>query len=96
MFSLSSLFSKSKTKKSKSPSKSNSNKAKDNKTKDNKTKKSSNTNSVKELCSKKYKDKAVRGTPKNWAYNRCIKKNSWERCKNLPPQGWGMHRYFCE
>ena len=48
------------------------------------------------LCSKKYKDKAVRGTPKNWAYNRCIKKNSWERCKNLPPQGWGMHRYFCE
>jgi hypothetical protein len=93
MFSLSNLFSKSKTKtkKAKSSSKSNSNKAKDNK-----TKKSSNTNSVKELCSKKYKDKAVRGTPKNWAYNRCIKKNSWERCKNLPPQGWGMHRYFCE
>jgi hypothetical protein len=93
MFSLSNLFSKSKTKtkKAKSSSKSNSNKAKDNK-----TKKSSNTNSVKELCSKKYKDKAVRGTPKNWAYNRCIKKNSWERCKNLPPQGWSMHRYFCE
>ena len=61
----------------------------------NKTKKSSNSNSVKELCSKKYKDKSVRGTPVNWAYKRCIK-NGWEKCKNLPPAGYGMYRYFCE
>ena len=92
MFSLSSLFSNSKTKKSKSSSKS----SKSSKTQNNKTKKSSNSNSVKELCSKKYKGKSVRGTPKNWAYNKCIKTNSWERCKNLPPQGWGRYRYFCE
>ena len=90
MFSLTNMFS---TKKSKSH-KSKSHKSKS-RTKNNKTKKSSG-NSVKELCSKKYKDKEVRGTPKNWAYTKCIKKNSWERCKNLPPQGWGMHRYFCE
>ena len=48
-----------------------------------------------ELCSKKYKDKSIRGTPKNWAYNRCVK-NSWERCNKLPPAGMGMYRYFCE
>ena len=72
------------------------NKSKQNKSKkNNKTKKSSNSNSVKELCSKKYKDKSVRGTPLNWAYKRCIK-HGWEKCKNLPPAGYGMYRYFCE
>jgi len=71
------------------------NKSKQNKSKQNKTKKSSNSNSVKELCSKKYKDKSVRGTPVNWAYKRCIK-DGWEKCKNLPPAGYGMYRYFCE
>jgi hypothetical protein len=70
--------------------------SKKNKTKkNNKTKKSSNSNSVKELCSKKYKDKSVRGTPVNWAYKRCIK-DGWEKCKNLPPAGYGMYRYFSE
>ena len=51
--------------------------------------------SNKELC-KKYLGKSVRGTPKNWAYNKCIKRNKWESCKTLPPAGYGMHRYFCE
>jgi len=87
MFSLSSFFSKSKK----------SNKSKNTNKKSNKTKKNNNTGvkSKTELCSKKYKDKSIRGTPKNWAYNRCVK-NSWERCKTLPPAGYGMHRYFCE
>ena len=88
MFSLTNFFS---TKKTKSRKSRRSSKASKN---TNKTKKSS-SNSVKELCSKKYKNKAIRETPKNWAYNRCVKINSWERCKNLPPQGWGMHHYFC-
>ena len=48
-----------------------------------------------ELC-KKYKDKSVRDTPKNWAYNKCIKRNNWEVCKKLPPQGWNMYKYFCD
>lgn len=48
-----------------------------------------------ELC-KKYKDKAIRNTPKNWAYNKCIKLNNWERCKKLPPTGMNMYRDFCE
>ena len=48
-----------------------------------------------ELC-KKYKNKSVRNTPKNWAYNKCIKRHNWEKCKKLPPQGWNMYRYFCE
>ena len=67
-----------------------------------KSKKSSNTltkksygMSNKDLCSKKYKDKSVRGTPKNWAYNRCLK-HTFERCKTLPPAGWNMYRSFCE
>ena len=50
--------------------------------------------SKKELCSK-YKDKIVRKTPKNWAYNKCLK-SDWEKCKTLPPSGWGMYRYFCD
>ena len=83
MFSLTNMFSTKKSKSHKSKSR----------TKNNKTKKSSG-NSVKELCSKKYKDKEVRGTPKNWAYNRCIR-NPWERCKDLPPKGLGMYKYFC-
>jgi hypothetical protein len=49
----------------------------------------------KELC-KKYKNKSVRTTPKNWAYNKCIKRNNWEMCKKLPPQGWNMYKYFCD
>ena len=48
-----------------------------------------------ELC-KKYKDKAIRNTPKNWAYNKCIKRNNWERCKNLPPTNSNMYRDFCD
>jgi hypothetical protein len=51
----------------------------------NKTKKSTKKNSKlnsgkskKELCAHKYKDKSIRGTPKNWAYNRCMK-DGWER-----------------
>ena len=48
-----------------------------------------------ELC-KKYKGKSVRKTPKNWAYNTCVKRKYWQNCKKLPPQGWNMHRYFCE
>ncbi len=48
-----------------------------------------------ELCNK-YKNKSVRNTPKNWAYNKCIKHNNWEVCKSLPPQGWNMYRYFCD
>ena len=64
--------------------------------------KSSNTKTKKifgktttELC-KKYKDKSIRNTPKNWAYNKCVKRNNWESCKKLPPNGWNMYRYFCE
>ena len=93
MFGLTNLFYKSK--KTKKISSSNSSKKNKSNKSNNKSKKSSDK-SVKELCSHKYKDKEVRGTPKNWAYNRCIKTNSWERCKNLPPAGWGMPRYFCE
>jgi len=48
----------------------------------------------KQLC-KIYKGKSIRDTPKNWAYNKCIKKNTWEKCKSLPPQGWTMWRDFC-
>ena len=48
-----------------------------------------------ELC-KKYKDKSVRNTAKNWAYNKCIKRNNWEMCKKLPPQGYNMYKYFCD
>ncbi len=48
----------------------------------------------KELC-KKYKDRSVRGTPKNWAYNRCIKAVNWTACKKLPPSGYSMGRDFC-
>ena len=93
MFGLTNHSSKSKKTKKSSSSKSN----KSNKSnKKNKKNNKSSGKSVKELCSHKYKDKAVRGTPKNWAYNRCVKRNSWERCKNLPPAGWGMPRYFCE
>ena len=51
--------------------------------------------SNKALCNK-YKNKAVRNTPKNWAYNKCIKRNNWEGCKTLPPQGWNMYKYFCD
>jgi hypothetical protein len=50
--------------------------------------------STNKLCGK-YKDKSVRGTPKNWAYNRC-KRTKRKTCKTLPPQGWNMYRYFCE
>ena len=50
--------------------------------------------SIGKLCDK-YKDKEVRGTPKNWAYNRCRKKKN-KTCETLPPQGWNMYRYFCE
>ena len=49
---------------------------------------------TKKLCGK-YKDKSVRGTPKNWAYNRC-RRTRRKTCKTLPPQGWNMYRYFCE
>jgi len=62
----------------------------------NNTKKNEGKNKQKELCKKKYFGKSVRGTPINWAYKRCVKGPSWERCKNLPPAGYGMHRYFCE
>ena len=31
-------------------------------------------NTVKTTCDK-YKDKIVRGTPKNWAYKKCIKRD---------------------
>ena len=88
MFNLLNIFKTTKSKKSKKTKKSK-----------NTTKKISNiANKVsnKELCSKKYLGKSVRGTPKNWAYNRCIKRNKWESCKTLPPAGYGMHRYFCE
>ena len=65
----------------------------------NKSKKNNNAliggKTKKELCSHKYKDKAIRGTPKNWAYKRCMKQG-WERCKNLPPAGYNMHRDFCD
>ena len=47
-----------------------------------------------ELC-KKYKDRSVRNTPKNWAYNRCIKSVNWSACKKLPPSGYSMGRDFC-
>ena len=50
-------------------------------------------NTVKTTCNK-YKDKIVRGTPKNWAYKKCIK--SGGKCNTLPPAGYGMYRYFCE
>jgi hypothetical protein len=43
---------------------------------------------------KKYFNKTVRGTPKNWAYRKCLKNP--ERCQTLPPAGYGMYRYFCE
>lgn len=38
------------------------------------------------ICNK-YKDKSIRGTPKNWAYKRCMKQPSSKvmNCKNLPP-----------
>lgn len=49
----------------------------------------------KELC-KKYFEKVIRNTPKNWAYNKCIKRNNWERCKNLPPTNSNMYRDFCD
>lgn len=49
-----------------------------------------------ELCKKKYMGKAIRDTPKNWAYNKCIKRNNWERCKKLPPNGWNMYKWFCD
>ena len=81
-----SLFFKKKTIKSKKNNKST-----------NKTKKNNSIGgkSKTELCGKKYKDKSVRGTPKNWAYNRCLK-NSWDRCKTLPPAGRNMYRDFCD
>ena len=89
MSSIFNFFSKSKkTRKSKKLSKASS------KTKKN-SKGGKGVKSKTELCSKKYKDKSIRGTPKNWAYNRCVK-NSWERCNKLPPAGMGMYRYFCE
>jgi hypothetical protein len=94
MFGLNNIFSKSKKTKKSSSNKSSSKKSSSNKL--NKKNNKSSGKSNKELCSHKYKDKAVRGTPKNWAYNRCVKTNSWERCKNLPPAGWGMHRNFCD
>jgi len=72
------------------------------KNKQNISKKNNNKKTIKiygktntELC-KKYKDKSIRNTPKNWAYNKCIKRNNWEACKTLPPQGWNMHKYFCD
>ena len=50
-------------------------------------------NTVKKKC-KKFKDKTVRGTPKNWAYKKCIK--SCGNCIKLPPAGYGMYKYFCD
>ena len=49
------------------------------------------------ICNK-YKDQSIRGTPKNWAYNKCMKqpKSRVNNCKRLPPKGWNMYRYFCE
>ena len=76
---------KTKTKVSKKPKQ-------NNKTK---TKKNVNGKSNKELCNK-YKNKSVRGTPKDWAYNKCVKTNNWERCKSLPPKGYNMYKEFCE
>ena len=71
-------------------------------------KKSNNTHSTKSMkknnnihksiiCSK-YKDKELRGTPVNWAYKRCMRQptNMIDKCKTLPPSGWGMYRNFCD
>lgn len=57
----------------------------------------SNNNSKSKICGK-YKDKAIRGTPLNWAYKKCMRHPSdrMETCKTLPPNGYGMYRYFCE
>ena len=78
---------------------SNKSKKKSNTNKSNKSTKSTNASiggkTKNDLCAHKYKDKAIRGTPKNWAYNRCMK-NGWERCKNLPPAGYNMYKEFCE
>lgn len=49
------------------------------------------------VCNK-YKDQSIRGTPKNWAYDKCMKqpKRRLIYCKSLPPKGWNMYRYFCD
>ena len=46
----------------------------------------------KQLC-KIYKGKEIKGTPKNWAYDKCIKKNNWKRCKSL--NVYNMWTEFC-
>jgi len=64
-----------------------------------KTKKLSNSESIekygktnKQLC-KIYKGKEIKNTPKNWAYNKCIKTNNWEKCKSL--NVYSMWKEFC-
>jgi hypothetical protein len=67
------------------------------KSKTNSKTKKNMASSYQELCKKKYENKTVRGTPKNWAYKKCLQRKDWDRCKSLPPSGWNnMYRYFCE
>jgi hypothetical protein len=62
-----------------------------------KTKKNNYNVSKSDICNK-YKDQSIRTTPKNWAYNKCMRqpKSRLESCKRLPPKGWNMYKYFCE
>lgn len=90
-----SLFNTKKIKKTKKLSSKNSTKPINNTKTSKNSKNSKNSKSNAELCSK-YKGKAIRGTAINWAYNKCINRNNWDACKTLPPNGMGMHRYFCE
>lgn len=60
--------------------------------------KSNNSKTTKSKICNKYKDKAIRGTPVNWAYKKCMRQpiDRINTCKTLPPNGYGMYRYFCE
>ena len=59
-------------------------------------KKKIKTKTKKQVCAK-YKNKSIRKTPVNWAFNRCMRsKDPTVKCRTLPPTGWNMYRYFCD
>ena len=71
-------------------------KPKTKKNKKNNKNKKKNNKTKKQVCAK-YKNKSIRKTPVNWAFNRCMRtKDPAVRCTPLPPTGWNMYRYFCD
>jgi len=62
----------------------------------NKKNKKKNNKTKKQVCAK-YKNKSIRKTPVNCAFNRCMRsKDPTVKCRTLPPTGWNMYRYFCD